>query len=332
MTTPEFDVLPSVLIGDRSDVQAQRILTILRNDGINPSVTMEFSPSQDGVLCGVDEVRALLAKVLPETGAEVWALSDGSRMSAKEVVLRIKAPYSAFGLYQTIICGTLASCSGWATAARECVDAAQGIPVVATSASNAHPSVVPQIDYAAVKGGCVAVSTVLGARLAGVTPAGYMSHNLPLLLGDSVRAMHSYNRHMPPEIPRIALVDTFKDEAEEAVNLARAFRNGLRGVNISTPPERGGVTPDLVKEVRAKLDESAFLHVDIFVTHGVTKEKIQQFVEADAPVNGFGIDEAIANAPPNNFNADIHEVDGKPVARRGRMPGLTPSPRLDRIM
>lgn len=332
MTTPEFDVRPSALVGDRSDVQAQRILTILRNDSFNPNVTTQFTAARSGVLCGMGEVRALLLKVLPETGAEAWALADGDKIAAREVVLRLRAPYSAFGLYEGTICGTLASCSGWATAARECVDAAGGIPVVANSSQSAHPNVVPLIDYSAVVGGCAAVSTPMGARLASVTPTGYMSHALPLLMGDTVRAMQSYDRHMPQEIPRIGIVDTFKDEAEEAVALARAFRDTLRGVNISTPPERGGITPDLVKEVRARLNGGNFNHVDIFITHGVTQDKIRQFVEAGAPVSGFSVSEAITNAPPIGFSADIHEVDDKPVARRGRMPGVTPSPRLDRII
>ena len=332
MTTPEFDVLPSVLVGDRSDVQSQRMQTILRNENVSPTVTLEFMPVRDGVLSGINEVRALLAKVLPETGIEVWALSDGRSMTAGEVALRINAPYSVIGLYEMTICGILASSSGWATAARECVDAAGSIPVVCTVPAYAHPNVVPLIDYAAVIGGCVAVSSILGSRLAGVTPMGYMQHALPILLGDTVKALQSYDRHLPLEVPRIAIIDTFKDEAEEAINVARAFRDRLRGVNLSTPAERGGVTPGLVKEIRAKLDAQGFQHVDIFVTHGANKDTIRHFVEAGAPVSGFSVDEAIGGAPPLGFSAEIHEIDGAPIARRGKMPGVASSPRLDRIM
>ena len=332
MTTPEFDVLPSVLVGDRSDVQSQRTQTILRNENVSPDVILEFMPVRDGVLSGISEVRALLGKVLPETGVEVWALSDGRSLTAGEVALRINAPYSVIGLYEMTICGILASSSGWATAARECVDAAGGIPVVCTAPAYAHPNVVPLIDYAAVIGGCVAVSSMIGARLAGVTPMGYMQHALPMLLGDTVKALQSYDRHLPLEVPRIAIIDTFKDEAEEAINVARAFRDRLRGVNMSTPAERGGVTPGLVKEIRAKLDAQGFQHVDIFITHGANKDTIRDFVEAGAPVSGFSVDEAIGGAPPLSFSAEIHEIDGAPVARRGKMPGIMPNPRLDRIM
>lgn len=332
MVNPEFEIRPSVLVGDTADIYLQRTLTILRNEGINPNVTMEFVAQRRGTFCGIREVRALLTKVLPESGSEVWALEEGESVDEREVALRIKAPYGSYGLYETTICGILSSCSGWAAAARECVEAAQGIPVVALAARHIHPNVAANIDYASVVGGCVSVSTILGARLSGITPAGNMPHVLPLLMGDTVKAVVAFDQHMPQEVPRVALVDTFKDEAEESLNVARALGEKLRGVRLDTPPERGGVTVDLVKEVRSRLDLAGFRHVEIFVSGGFTADKIKQFVESGAPVNGFGVGASISNARPVNFTADIHEIDGKPVAKRGRTPGVTANPRLDRIM
>ena len=332
MVTPEFDVRPSILVGDTADVYLQRTLTILRNEGSNPTVTMEFFPQRGGVFCGIREVRALLAKVLPESGTEVWALEEGGAMERNEVALRIKAPYGSFGLYETTICGIMASCSGWAKAARECVEAAQGIPVVAQAARHVHPNVAANIDYASVIGGCASCSTILGARLAGVTPSGGMPHALPLILGDTTRAIQVFDRHMPQEVPRIAVVDTFRDEAEESLTVAQVLREKLRGVRLDTPMERGGVTPSLVAEVRARLDMATFRHVEIFVSGGFTAERIREFVELGVPVNGFVIGSYISSAAPNDFTADIHEVDGKPIAKRGRIPGVTASPRLARVM
>ena len=329
---PEFDIRPSVLVGDASDVYLQRTLNILRHENVNPVVTMEFYPARRGTLCGIKEVRALLAKVLPESGSEVWALEEGETIEAKEVTMRIKAPYSSFGLYETAICGVLASCSGWATAAKECVESAQGTPIVALAARHVHPNVAANIDYAAVVGGCVSCSTPLGARLAGVTPAGNMPHVLPLLMGDTVKSVQAFDRHMPQEIPRVALVDTFKDEAEESLNVAQALKEKLRGVRLDTPHERGGVTHELVKEVRGRLDINGFRHVEIFVSGGFTAQKILEFVETGTPVNGFGVGSYISSASPNDFTADIHEIDNRPVAKRGRIPGVTPNPRLDRVM
>jgi len=47
-------------------------------------------------------------------------------------------------------------------------------------------------------------------------------------------------------------VDTFKDEAEESLRVAKALGERLAGIRLDTPGERGGVTPDLVTEVRAR--------------------------------------------------------------------------------
>ncbi len=332
MTTREFEIGRSVLVGDTADVYFHRTLTILRNEGVNPEVAMEFFAQRGGVLCGVNEVRSLLSKVLPETGREVWALDEGSTISRHEVALRIVGPYAAFGLYETAICGILASCTGWATAARECVDAAQGVPVVSFGARHVHPSVVGIMEYSAVTGGCVSCSSVLGARLTGLTPSGTMPHALILVMGDTLRAVQAFDRHMPPEVPRVALVDTFHDEAEESIEIARAMRERLRGVRLDTPAERGGVTPALVTEVRARLDQAGFNHVDIYVTGGMTPTRIQEFVDAGAPVSVFGVGAYISGTPPNSFTGDIHEIEGRPIAKRGRIPGLTQNARLARVL
>jgi nicotinate phosphoribosyltransferase len=332
MVNSQFEISRPVLVGDTADVYLQRTLTILRNEGVNPTVTMEFTPERSGVLCGLTEARVLLSRILPDTGSEVWALEEGEHIEAGEVALRVKAPYGSLGLYETAICGMLAHSTGWATAARECVEAAGETPVVAIGARNVHPNVAANMDYASVKGGCVSCSTIQGARLAGVTPAGNMPHALNLVIGDAVKAIESFDRHMPQEVPRVALVDTFKDEAEEALNVARSLREKLRGIRLDTPPERGGVTQELVKEVRARLDLAGFRHVEIMVTGGFTAARIRHFIENGAPVDTFGVGTYIAAAAPNPFSSDIHEIEGRPIAKRGRAPGVTTNPRLDRVM
>jgi nicotinate phosphoribosyltransferase len=136
---------------------------------------------------------------------------------------------------------------------------------------------------------------------------------------------------MPPEVNRIALVDTFKDEAEESLRVAEALGDRLWGVRLDTPPERGRVTPELVIEVRARLDQAGYNHVKIVVSGGITPERIREFKEKGAPVDAFGVGSAISGAPPIDFTADIKVIEGKPVAKRGRIPGETHNPRLKRV-
>ena len=153
-----------------------------------------------------------------------------------------------------------------------------------------------------------------------------------LVGGEPDALVMAFDKHMPPEVPRVALVDTFKDETEEAMDVAKALRERLRGIRLDTPKERGGVTPDLVREIRARLDQGGYNHVEIFVSGGITPDRIRGFAEADAPVNVFAVGYYIASASPISFTADIKEIDGRNVAKRGRIPGLAVNPRLTRVL
>ena len=101
-----------------------------------------------------------------------------------------------------------------------------------------------------------------------------MPHSLVLIFGDTVEAALAFDRHVAPDVPRIVLVDTFKDEAEEALRVAHALGDRLYGVRLDTPSERGRVTAELVHEVRARLDQAGFEHVKITVSGGLNPERI----------------------------------------------------------
>ena len=88
----------------------------------------------------------------------------------------------------------------------------------------------------------------------------------------------------------------------------------------------------MVKETRARLDLEGFQEVKIFVSGGLDPERIRYFLEDGAPVDLFGVGSYISGAKPIDFTADLHEIEGKPLAKRGRLPGITPNPRLKRVM
>ena len=327
MTEPDIS---RALDPARSDIYFARTLDTLRAAGRDAVTVMEIFASRAGLLCGMDEVHALLRRVLP-SGAEVWSLLEGEPMAAREVVLRIRAPYSAYGLYETAILGILASESGWATAARAIVDAVAPAPVTMFGARHVHPDVSARTEYASIIGGCATSATPAGAALAGKAASGTMPHALMLLMGDTLEAARAFDAAMEADVPRIVLVDTFKDEAEEALRIAAAMGDRLWGVRLDTPSERGRVTPELVKEVRARLDQAGYRRVKLFVSGGLDLARVLLFKSQGAPIDGFGVGSAISGAPAIDFTGDIKEIDGQPVAKRGRIPGLTDTPRLRRI-
>jgi nicotinate phosphoribosyltransferase len=320
-----------ILSGDSADVYFARADSILEREGLDPVVTMEVFGRREAVLCGIDEAKSLLGHVLAEadpTETKLEALDDGDRIEPKEIVLRIRARYRRFGLYETAFLGMLAHSTGWATAAREVVDAAAPDPVISFGARHIHPDITDVLDYASIVGGCVGASTPAGARLAGLSPTGTMPHSLVLIFGDTVEAALAFDRDLEPDVPRIVLVDTFKDEAEETLRVAHALGERLYGIRLDTPAERGRVTADLVHEIRARLDQEDYQHVKIVVSGGLNPDRIRYFREAGAPVDSYAVGSYISGASPIDFTGDIKEIDGRPIAKRGRIPGPTDSPRL----
>ena len=323
-----------ILSGESADVYFDRARRIMEREGLDPFVVMEVFSRGEGILCGIDEAKNLLAYALEHADPAdvlVEGLDDGDRFSSKEVVLRIRARYRQFGLYETAILGMMAQATGWASAAHECVEAAAPQPVISFGARHVHPDVTDVLDYAAIVGGCVGASTPAGARLAGLNPTGTMPHSLVLIVGDTVRAAQAFDRDLEADVPRIVLVDTFKDEAEEALRVADALGDKLYGIRLDTPSERGRVTADLVKEIRARLNQAGHGHVIIVVSGGLTPDRIRYFKEQGAPADNFAVGSYISGASPIDFTGDIKEIDGNPIAKRGRIPGITASPRLKKV-
>lgn len=313
--------------GATTDIYFIRTLEILDHLGLSDTeVTGEVFGRRDGVFAGLEEVKNILA----DKGVEVWALPQGSNFKAKEVVMRIKGPYSNFGSFETVILGILASSSGWATAARVAKEAAGDKPAVCFGARHVHPAVAPVMERAALIGGMDGASCILAARHAGIEPQGTVPHAVFLIIGDTLETAKAYHKTMPADAKRIMLVDTFKDEAEEALRLARELGTALDGIRLDTPSERGGVTPDLVREVRFRLDAEDFQNVGILVSGGLSPEKIRILSEAGA--SAFGVGSYISAAPPLDMTLDLKMIGDKSLAKRGRLPGLTPTDRLEKIL
>ncbi len=186
------------------------------------------------------------------------------------------ARYRQFGLYETAFLGMLAQSTGWATAARD-------------GRRRRRPRARHQLRGAPHPPGHHRRPRLRGDRRrlrrgvdAGRRPAGRPGPDRD----DAPFARPDLRRHgrggrsrstatSPPDVPRIVLVDTFKDEAEEALRVAHALGDRLYGIRLDTPSERGRVTADLVHEVRARLDQEGFEHVRIVVSGGLNPDRIQ---------------------------------------------------------
>lgn len=315
-----------IINGHTTDVYFLRTLDILGElDLAESEVVAEIFPRKAGMLAGVNEVLNLLKG----RNLEIWAVEEGERFEPKDTVMRIKGKYKDFAIFETTLLGMMASASGWATASSVIKEACGDKFFLCFGARHVHPAVAPVMERAAIVGGAGGVSCILAAKLGGIEPSGTVPHSAMLVAGDTVKVAETYNKLAAPDHNRIVLVDTFKDEVEEAIRVAKALDGKLSGIRLDTPSERGGVTPGLVKEMRAKLDLEGFNYVKIFVSGGLTPEKIKTLIEAGA--DAFGVGSYISAASPIDMTMDLKVINGKAVAKRGRIPGLVDNPKLKKV-
>jgi len=318
-----------ILSGLTSDIYFIRSSYLLeRVNKVDSEVTAEIFANDYGVFAGLEEVLFLLK----DKEIEIESLKEGEEFEPYEVVMRLTGRYSQFGYLETAILGILASSSNWATAARLCKNEAKDKIVLAFGARFVHPSVAPVMERAALIGGVDDVSCILGAKLYNKQPKGTMPHAFIIILNDTLEAAKIYDHFVEQELPRIVLVDTFKDEVEEAIRISKYFKEigkNLYAIRLDTPKERGRVTPELVKEVRAKLDLEGFKNVKIVVSGGLDPERIRILNQAGADI--FGVGSYIATYNKIQMTMDLKMVDNKPITKRGRIPGKTHNPKLKQI-
>jgi nicotinate phosphoribosyltransferase len=322
-----------------SDVYFERTEEILEKEGLaNIHVTAEITTGslpknwEWGILAGIEEASHLLeglnirVRSFPE--GTLFRPVDSS--GVREPVMIIEGRYLDFCLYETPLLGLLCQASGIATMASRVRKAAGTKTIFSFGIRRAHPALAPMIDRACFIGGFDAVSSMIGAKLLGKSPTGTMPHSLIIAMGDQVRAWKSFDKYMPKEVPRIALVDTYCDEKTEAIMAAEALGKALYGVRLDTPSSRRGNFQDIIREVRWELDSRGFKDVKIFVSGGLDDESVGALSSTGA--DGFGVGTSVSNAPSIDFAMDIVEKEGKSVAKRGKLGGKKEVWRCDKCL
>ena len=306
--------------GKLTDVYFQRTYEILKKKGVDRWVRAEFVVKRFpenipwGVLCGMNE----LADIISGLNIKVRAMREGTVIRPYEPVLEIEGKYTDFGLLETSMLGLICQSSGVATKAARAKKAAGNRPVISFGARRIHPTIAPMVERSAFIGGCDGVSVVYDAELIGEEPSGTMPHALILLIGDTVEATRYFDEVIDEKVKRISLIDTFNDEKLEAVRVAEALKERLYGVRLDTPSSRRGNFLRLLEEVRWELNLRGYNQVKIYVSGGIDET---QMLQLNPYVDGYGVGTSISNARVIDFAMDIVEIDGKPVAKRGKMSG-----------
>jgi nicotinate phosphoribosyltransferase len=280
-------------------------------------VEMQWFTRRPGrtVVVGIDKALAMLRHATGFWNAdrfvqtwdalEVWAVQDGdvveSNGDAQHVrpVLRVRGRYRDFAQLETPTLGALTRGSRVATNVYDTLSAAAGKPVLffparfdiheAQAADGYAYAIAVQRfnrDHAQRLGAFI--STDAQGDWWGGSGGGTVAHAaIACFLGDTAEAMAAFAALLPPEIPRIALVDFNNDSVQDSLNTvermfrmyreqveagdpAAAARYVLYGVRLDTSrsirdvavPPLGdpeldlGVSPRLVFAVRQALDHA----------------------------------------------------------------------------
>lgn len=236
---------------------------------------------------------------------QVWAVQDGQKVTSDgnplnvKPVMRVRGRYRDFAILETPTLGILTRASRVATNVLMTLKAAKGKPVLFFPARFDLHEVQAADGYAyniAVQRYNLDFANQLGAFIStdaqgdwwGGSGGGTLAHAaIAAFLGDTAEAMLSFARILPPEIPRIALVDFNNNCVEDSVNVCQAMfsqylqhveagnseeaaRYQLFGVRLDTssslrdqsvaplgdPSLDLGVNPRLVFQVRQAVDQA----------------------------------------------------------------------------
>ena len=360
--------------GGRSELLAVDTSQVLNGD---IEVEMQFFPRRQPVtvVAGVDEAIAMLATCTGyynESGdfvntydkLEVEAVMDGylapfgGDAATVTPVLRVRGRYRDFAELETPILGVLTEASRIATNVYNTVTAARGKDILFFPARFAHYTAQPLHGYAYSVGisaynhyhggkSRVFVSTHAQGSYFGARGGGTVAHaSIASFLGDTVETMLQFAEVMPPEVPRIALVDFHNDCVRESLAVARALfarylqahaegdketakryklyavrpdtAGNMRDVSVEPTGDREhdcGVTPRLVFNIRAALDNAHLAWHDL---PEPARELAQQWCREVKIVVTGGFDAArIAKFESSQVPADIYGV-GSGLLENGR--------------
>jgi len=301
---------------------------------------------------------------LERTG-EIW-LTDDKTYKSKDSLMVIKGPVQSFveleTMYLSVLSHAITEAAGLQTPESSKIEQKfKGLkkiygemPITYFGARHYHWSLDREIAAAALRGGAVQTSSDMGSSNIGLKGVGTTPHALTLVLASiygkekaTLKTAELFDKHMPEEIPRVTLVDTFNRELTDSLMVAKYFgkrRNMFRidtcGENIGeggslydgrkekdpSYREGTGVTIELAENLRTNLVMNGFGDsTDTFLSSSFgNEEKAMAFVEANNQFKertgydlfvGVGIGEV---SKARFCTADIFEVDGKPMYKTGR--------------
>lgn len=219
---------------------------------------------------------------------DLWAVPEGTPVFPGEPVLTVRAPIVEAQIVETYLLATIAYQTLVATKAARIVETAKGRAVVEFGTRRAHsPQAGVLAARAAFIGGCIGTSNTLAGMKFGIPVYGTAAHSWVQSFTDELEAFRQLQRLLGPAT--IYLIDTY--DTLEGARKAASLGKPLWGVRLDS-----GDLLSLSRQVRAILDEAGLHEARIMASGDLNEYKIRQLVEANAPIDAFGVGTELATS------------------------------------
>ena len=219
---------------------------------------------------------------------DVWALPEGTVFFPGEPMLRLTAPIAVAQLLETGLLSILHFQTLIASKAARVTTSAAGRPVVEFGSRRAHGIDAGVLAArAAFIGGCVGTSNTYAGQQFGIPVYGTQAHSWIMAHADESEAFSEFLDVFPEQ--SVLLVDTY--EVRRAIEKILKVGRKPSAVRLDS----GDILADS-KWTRKRLDESGWKEVRIFVSGDLDENRIEELLEAGAPVDAFGVGTALSTS------------------------------------
>ena len=230
---------------------------------------------------------------------DIYAVPEGTPVFANEPLTNITGRSIDVQMFETYLLSVMNFQTLIATKTARMVHAARGRTCFDFGARRAHGRDAGILAArASFIGGVAGTSLVIAGKYFHIPYVGTLAHKFVQDRSCELEAFRAYARSFPHNT--MLLIDTY-DTVEGAKNACIVGKEmeaqgcRLKGVRLDS-----GDLLALSEEVRAILDGAGLNYVQIFASHDLDEFQINQLLQKNAPIDGFGIGTRLATGA--NFN------------------------------
>lgn len=244
---------------------------------------------------------------------DIHAVPEGTAVFADEPILRVTAPLATAQLLETRLINLLHTSILVASKAARMVLAAPDSRLVDFGLRRAHGGEAGLLAArSAYLAGFAGTATVPAAPLWDIPVMGTMAHSFIEAHDTESQAFLNFARSRPQEV--VLLIDTYDVEAAARTVVRIAPQLAAEGIAVKGVRIDSGDLGALAHKVRAILDDGGLSDVSVLVSGGLDEWKLRGFVQAGAPIDGYGIGTALTtsqDAPALDCAYKLQEYGGR---------------------